>query len=161
MTIPVYSLIDHISWLTTRHIPLDEQSVDQLMVLINASYQSYTTKFAGITTENNINYYYLLSELSNNQDFFDNAANVIISPTLFNFIDYEYLVNNANFDSATLTQFLNCVEMTEEFSGFLSQLEGITPETSQDPVYRDVIQNGLYYCPKFLKDAQTFPYIPS
>jgi hypothetical protein len=159
MSLPDYNLNAHIGWATTRRIPLCEAAVSELLILVTNTYTTFIEEFAGISNNNALEYLYPLNNISNNQDFFNEAELIIIPHNLLNIIEFDYFLNNALLNNAHLTFLLNTVEMTPQFSGFLTQLEGINQTNNQDYEYRNVIEL-MMLCPKFLRDAETFLVTP-
>jgi len=156
MTMPIYNLIDHIGWLTTRRIPLRSDAVTHVMTLINNTYTNFIQRFAGINTQNSTQYWQSLMDITYNESFASEAIVIILPYSLLDFIEVEYLVNNVPFTSDMITQLFNCIEMTPEFSSFLTSLSTMTPVNCTDWEYKQIIQFGLMALPKFVRDAQTF-----
>jgi len=155
MAMPDFNLIDHIGWATTRRIPLCEEAVYKLLLLVRNTYTFFIEEFAGISQNNSLEYVVPLNEISNDEKFFNDAQNIILDHNLLNFLEFEYLFNNELLDSVQVSSFLNAVKITPEFSGFYSELQGINDMNNQDYKYRRVIER-LMVCPKFLRDAETF-----
>lgn len=149
-----YTLIDHIFWSITRRIPLSISAVTSILGMVNNTYTTYIQIFAAMSNENSLDYLQSMTNICNDQGFFDNAQSFLIPNNFFTFIDVQYLGNGVNFTANQITQLLNIVELTPEFSDYLTALDGITPINCQ--MYSGVI-NALYYCPKFVRDAETFP----
>jgi len=145
--------------LTSRQVPLCSEAVTALLTLVNNSYTSYIQKTAGITSANSCAYQYRLMELFGEGNFIADASAITIPQNLLTFIEGNYfnLNNPESFTENMITQIFNCLEMTNEFSGFITSLQGMTPENCQDYQYRSVIQFEIMLCPKFLIDAETFP----
>lgn len=160
MSLPDYTLNDHIGWATTRRIPLCSQSVSELLELVTNTYTAFIEKFAGISDQNSLEYLQILNEISNNESFYNESLTIIIPHNLLNVLEFDYILNNALLNNENLTFLLNAAEMTPQFSGFLSQLSGINENNNQDFDYRNVIRFGLMCCPKFLRDAETFLVTP-
>lgn len=156
MTMPIYNLLDHIGWLTTRRVPLRSDSVNHVMVLVNGTYTDFIQKFAGMDNPNSLQYLQSFYFILDNEDFCNEAQAIIMPYSLLDFIEVAYLVDGEPFTANMITQLFNCIELTPEFSAVLSSLSGMTPENCTDWAYKQIIQYELMAFPKFVRDAQTF-----
>lgn len=157
MTMPVYNLFDHVGWLTTRRIPLRTDAVTHIILLVNNTYTDFIQRFTGLDTTNSLQYWQPFVDISNNTNFQTDSMAIILPYSLLDFIEVEYLANWVPFTADMITQLFNCIELTPEFSSFLTALSGMTPENCTDWEYKQIIQFGLMALPKFIRDAQTFP----
>jgi hypothetical protein len=149
--LPQYYLLDAIGWLTTRWIPFSQSACDALLFIINnnSQYDNYIPFFTGLTIENS-NFY--SRNFPNDDNFLTLVSTTEISNTLFNTLDF--FISNSDFllDSNTISDIINIITGISEYSSYLIDLEGITPDNSQS--YCSVI-NTLIQLPLFNINAQT------
>lgn len=148
--LPQYTLFDAIGWQTTRWIYLSDFAVSQILSIINDNYPEFIDYFTGLTSANSLGY---LTSYPNDDNFIVLAQAVILPPDLYQYLSFMGWNNDVLLDDNLISMLISAVQMTPEFSHYLDDLSGITPDNSRE--YMLVI-NNLVNLPIFKFNAQKF-----
>jgi hypothetical protein len=157
MTIPAYTLIDAIGWLTTRSIPLSTQAITDTQYIVNNTpeFSGFIMRFVGSTTpENSMSFRQPLSDISNNQNFFDAAQQVTVPNTIRTLLDQIQFDDGQGMTQENIDDIFSILAITPQFSPYVTQLSGITSVNFRG--YMGVFVE-LCTLPKFDIDAVGYP----
>jgi len=150
--LPQYTLLDILGWFITRWVPLNASACATILSIINndPDFDMYVPMCAGLTPENSLGFTQVVPRTDK---FYNLAKAIIVSPTLYTYLEMAYLLTNSLLDDRLISMLMTTVNITPEFSPFLAKLQGINSENNLN--YQPVI-NQLVSFPVFRINAQQF-----
>lgn len=151
MTYPLYDLFTKINWTITRNVPLSENNTNKFMQLINSSpdFSLYAMKLTGIIQDNSVFYYQVFNECLNNQSLVELLQGTVTTNNVRDAIQYVTVDTDLQLTQYCIDSIFESLGNYPQFGYYSNQLEGLTPETTQNYIQ---VFNELLYLQQFVFD---------